>query len=1098
IEPLIGFFVNMLVLRNDLSGNPSFREVLGRVRQTAIEAYAHQEVPFEKLVDELQPERDLSRNPLFQVTFQLQHQQAGTEPEDGGKDQNVQEIETGTAMFDLRLDMIEKGDILYGQLEFSRDLFEVETATPIVAHFQNLLTGIAADPDSRISDLPLLGEAEREQMLSTWNATVAEFPQEKCIHQLVETQAALMPQASALACESQHLTYAQLDQRANQLAHFLQAQGVGPEVVVGVCTPRCPYMVVAELGTMKAGGAYLPIDPAYPADRISFMLEDSKAATLLTLESFQPQLGQQLPGFVRVIPLDTCEPIINRYPRSAPSTNVTSHNLAYVIYTSGSTGRPKGVAIRHAGVLNLIAWHQSTYQVTPVDRATQIAGAAFDATVWELWPYLTAGASIYIAGDETVLTPSGLLSWLAEKQITLTFVPTPIAQVLIEEELPAGLALRALLTGGDKLQHGPKSQISFRLVNHYGPTEYTVVTTVGEVSPQSELQNQPPIGRPITNTKVYVLDRHLNPVPIGVPGELHISGAGLGRGYLYRPGLTAERFIPDPFSDRPGTRMYRTGDLVRYLPDGNLDFLGRVDHQVKVRGYRIELGEIESCLGSHPAVKQAVVLAREDTPGDKRLVAYLVTDPAYDYDQELPQEAWSEEQVSDWQTLYENTYSQPAAYSDPAFDLTGWNSSYSGEPIPAAEMREWIEQTVERVLAHHPRRVLEIGCGTGLILFRVAPHCQDYLGTDFSSVVLQSVRQHLARQKLGQVRLERRMADDFAGIEPASFDLVILNSVVQYFPSIDYLVKVLEGALRAVRQGGVIFIGDVRNYQLLEAFHTSVELTQAPDNLTIEQLRQRVRRRILQERELVIHPHFFGALRSHFPKISRVQAELKRGKADNELTRFRYDVTLYTGETRDLPGLAWREWGKQGLRVEAVREISEQQEPAVLGIGGVPNRRVTAAVNSTKLLQEMEGRETVEEMRAKLDQTQVGGIDPEAFWALGDELAYQVEIGWMGNETDGSYRVLLRRAGREPERFVQEARSEKQKLSPRPLRAFGNNPLQGRFMKQLEPLLRESLLKQLPEYMIPSAFVLLDALPLTPNGKVDRKNLPAPDTARPE
>jgi amino acid adenylation domain-containing protein len=472
-------------------------------------------------------------------------------------------------------------------------------------------------------DLPLLTAAERLTLLVEWNDTQASYPKDLCIHQLIEAQVERSPEAIAVVCEEQQLTYRQLCERANCLAHYLRVLGVGPEVLVGICTQRSLEMVVGLLGILKAGGAYLPLDPAYPFERLAFMLEDAQVPVLLTTE----HLVEKLPTtWAQVISLDSDWELIAQHSCENPTQNTTSDNLAYVIYTSGSTGKPKGVEIQHRGLVNLVTWHQRLYNVTPQDRATQLAGPAFDASVWELWPYLAAGASIHILSAETCsVSPSKLWEWLTESAITICFLPTPLAQTMLAQ-WPQGLALRALLTGGDKLHRVPQKALPFCLVNHYGPTENTVVTTWAPVAAGIKTDAPPPIGRPIANTQIYLLDAKNQLVPIGMPGELHIGGDSLARGYRNRPELTNEKFIPNPFSNSPGDRLYKTGDLARYLSDGNIEFLGRIDDQVKIRGFRIELGEIETVLTQHPCVQQAVVLARSDEAGDKRLVAYIVTE----------------------------------------------------------------------------------------------------------------------------------------------------------------------------------------------------------------------------------------------------------------------------------------------------------------------------------------------------------------------------------------------------------------------------------------------------------------------------------------
>ncbi len=623
VETLIGFFVNALVMRADLSGDPSFREALRRVREMALGAYAHEDLPFEKLVDALEQERDLSRNPLFQVTFQLlsaprASKQAAEEAEE---ETSFPEIEVGTAKFDLRLDLWEIAQGLDGQIEYSTDLFDEATIARMAGHFQVLLEAIVANPDERLSKLALTTEAERRQLLVEYNDTALDYPVDIPVHRLFEAQVKRDPDAPAVAFGGERLTYAQLNRRANRLACHLRTLGVDTESLVGVCLDRSVDLVVALLGVLKAGAAYVPMDPGYPPDRLAFMTEDAQVKVLLS----QQHLSAQLPSEpAPILFMDTDRALIASCGETDPTDTVNPRNLAYVIYTSGSTGAPKGVMIEHGGLANLIAWHLRTYSPTPSDRVTQVAGLAYDATVWELWPYLAAGASVHIVDDVTRLDPAALVEWMATERITLSFVPTPLAEGMVRAPRRDGLALRALLTGGDLL-HGPLTldALPCDLINHYGPTENSVVSTWGVVDGGRPIEN-PSIGRPIDNVNVYVLDRRLQPVPVGVPGELHVGGAGVARGYLNRPELTAERFIPHPFDPRPGARLYKTGDLVRWLPDGRLDFLGRIDHQVKLRGYRIELGEIEAALRRHPGVREGVVVAREDAPGDKRLVAYLV------------------------------------------------------------------------------------------------------------------------------------------------------------------------------------------------------------------------------------------------------------------------------------------------------------------------------------------------------------------------------------------------------------------------------------------------------------------------------------------
>ncbi|MEH2262094.1 amino acid adenylation domain-containing protein [Nostoc sp.] len=615
IEPLIGFFVNTLVLRHQIEGNPSFSEFLSQVRQVATSAYTHQDVPFEQVVEALQPERSLSYNPLFQVVFVLENFLLDT-LELPDVTMTPQFIERGTSQFDLTLAVWDTKEGLIGWWEYNSDLFEPDTIARMTSHFQTLLAAIIANPNQPIGELPLLSQQERHQLLVEWNDTYTPYPKSKCIHELFEEQVEKTPNAIAVVYEDESLTYQQLNLRANQLAHYLQTLGVGAEVLVGICVERSPLMLVGLLGILKAGGAYLPLDPAYPQERLAFMLEDAQVSVLLTQESLVPTLP---PHQARVVCLDSNR-AFSTSKENLPHT-ATTGNLAYVIYTSGSTGRPKGVQIEHRGLLNLVFWHQQAFAVSSLDRVTQVAGVAFDACGWEIWPYLTAGASIHFPDDETRLYPEQLQDWMLSKAIAISFLPTPMAEKMLSLNWPPNAALRTLLTGGDQLHQYPSDSHPFEVVNNYGPTENTVVTTSGTV-PKRQQALSPAIGRAIANTQVYVLDSRLQPVPIGVTGELYIGGESLARGYLHRPDLTAERFISNPFA--PEGRLYRTGDLVRYQADGNIEFLGRIDNQVKIRGFRIELSEIEAILTQHPQVSDAVVIAREDIPGVKSLAAYII------------------------------------------------------------------------------------------------------------------------------------------------------------------------------------------------------------------------------------------------------------------------------------------------------------------------------------------------------------------------------------------------------------------------------------------------------------------------------------------
>ncbi|MFL5357614.1 amino acid adenylation domain-containing protein, partial [Archangium sp.] len=625
MEGLIGFFVNTLVHRTRLSGNPTFRELLGRVKETALGAYAHQDLPFEKLVEELRPERDLSRTPLFQVMFSLQPDSL-PELKLPGLSARALELESHTSKFDLGLTLSETAEGFAGSLEYSTDLFEPSTITRLVGHLHTLLQAIVVDPGQRLSELPLLTAEERQEVLVEWNATASEYPKDSCIHELFEAQAALRPDAIAVEFGSQRLTYRQLDERANQLAHLLRRRGVGPDSRVALCVDRSLELIVSLLGILKAGGAYVPLDSSYPRERLSFMLEDSRPHVLVTTRALLGALPSD--GLDSVL-LDEVQEALAQEPTSAPRSGVLPQHLAYIDFTSGSTGRPKGVCIEHRSVLRTVLGVHYAH-LGPEETFLLIAPISFDASTLEVWGPLLNGARLVVFPPHTPGDVNELADVLARHQVTTLHLTSGLFTQMVDAHLEGLRPVKQLLTGGDVVS-APHVQrvlevLGVPVTACYGPTESTLFASCLRMTRPSEVGASVPIGRPISNTQVYLLDRHLQPVPAGVPGELFISGDGLARGYLGSSSLTAERFLPNPFSSASGARMYRTGDLARHRHDGVLEFLGRIDNQVKVRGFRIELAEVESALLSHASVREAVVVAREDSPGLKRLVAYVTGD----------------------------------------------------------------------------------------------------------------------------------------------------------------------------------------------------------------------------------------------------------------------------------------------------------------------------------------------------------------------------------------------------------------------------------------------------------------------------------------
>ncbi|MDZ8183857.1 MAG: amino acid adenylation domain-containing protein [Nostoc sp. ChiSLP02] len=929
------------------------------------------------------------------------------------------------------------------------------------------------------------------------------------IHSWFEAQVAKAPDAIAIKYATQEYTYRELNEQVNQLAHYLRKLGVRPETLVGIFMERSLLTIVGLLAILKAGGAYVPLDPTYPQERIAFILEDSQVPIILTQQKYLSELPNHN---ATTICLDADWETIARESTQNPESVTNLDNLAYIIYTSGSTGKPKGVSIEHGALSNFIQSVSREYGINKGDRILQFSSINFDASIEEIFTTLTQGATLVLRSQEMLRSIPAFLEACQELDLTVLDLPTAfwhqICAELPHTQLPK--SVRIVIIGGERalpswLEVWRKhTQPHVRLVNTYGPTEATVVTTVCDlagpyaVAIDSEFL---PIGKPIDNVRTYVLDAQLQSVGVGCAGELYIAGAGLARSYLNRPDLTAIQFINNPHQHSGNTRLYKTGDWVRYREDGNLEYLHRVDEQQKIRGFRIELNEIETALEQHPNVQEAIAIVREDVPGDRRLVAYVVPNLAAETTDVFNSSTLENEQIDQWRMIHDSDeFNGVGDRWQSTFNISGWFDSYTGQMIPDVQMQEWVDRTVDRILSLQPRNVLEIGCGTGLMLFRVAPHCQKYLGTDFSQTALNYVQQQLAKPELSlpQVSLYQSPAHDFQAIGSCSFDTVIINSVIQYFPSVAYLMEVLAEAIKVVEPGGCIFLGDIRSYGLLTAFAASIELYQTEDEEPIEVLRHKVEQRLQQEEELTIDPDFFYALGQEYPEIHQVRICIKHGESDNELNRFRYDVILEIGQKASTPiNSVWLNWQEQNLSVSSVQQLLQDTKPPILGIRAIPHAKVIADVKTVELLSSSECPKTVGELRQAVNGiNQQIGVDPEALCKLSQETGYAIAISYSGANSQGYYDVLLQDNSTN-EHYTTPAIPLAQPLASKPWHLYANNPLQSKISHNLVSQLRSDLKGKLPSYIIPSAIVLLNSLPLTVNGKIDRQALPAPSCDRP-
>jgi len=930
------------------------------------------------------------------------------------------------------------------------------------------------DPhDSRDPDLaqtPNLDELERQWAIV--GTTLAEAFAERVRR---------APHDIAVVSGAERIDYAELQARADRLAYTLLEHGVARESIVGIMMERSLSRVVAVLAVVLAGCAYLPLDRRQPMSRTQLVLAEAGARVVL---SDQPVAWPNEEVALMVVDASAA---VND-PRPLPALAIDPDQLAYVMYTSGSTGRPKGVAVSHRAVLDFAA--DRAWQREAQARVLLHTPLGFDLSTYELWVPLLHGGQIIVAPPGEV-DLDVLERIVTDEGITSMFLSTALFNLVAEERPRCLLGLREVWTGGERASAAAVRRMwdgcpRVSVLNGYGPTEATTFATYHRVTSRPQHASVP-IGRPLDDTETYVLDDRLVPVPVGVEGELYLAGAGLARGYLGRPGLTAERFVADPFG-APGSRMYRTGDVVQRNDDGELDFLGRVDDQVKLRGIRIEPGEIEAVLCEHPAVRQAVVVAREQRAGELQLVGYVAAAAAGHEDAGTQQTL----RVASWREVYDAIYEGDADTAASYDDFAGWTSRYDGRPIPRQQMLDWRDATVARILELRPRRVLELGVGTGLLLRELAPQCECYWGTDFSATAIETLGRRVAADPrlTDRVVLQARAADAMEGLPSELFDTIIINSVVQYFPSAAYLVAVIEAAMRLLAPGGAMLVGDVRDRRLLRCFHTEIQLLRASRGERAAAVRTAVARSMAQEQELLVEPSFFAALSGVLPEIGQVDLRIRRGRHHDEMTRYRYDVVLrkppVVVPAPEAPRLRW------GDRIATLAELSElvhAERPAALRVIGVPNARVATALHA---MSRLEAGDELEAVREALTAGEPGVPDPEAFHALGESLGYRVATTWSETGELGRIDVLLvHHEATEPGSFACVPRRTTG-IDRDGLATLTSDPSAAQRDGALVAELRSHLRSRLPEAFVPAAFVVLDTLPLTPSGKVDRHALPAP------
>ncbi|MGP3976837.1 amino acid adenylation domain-containing protein [Streptomyces sp. 8N114] len=1096
VERMLGNFINTLPLRVKLAGR-TVRDLVDEVASGLRELIAREQssLSLAQRCSGLD-----SDTPLFSAAINFRHFEPGHE-EVSAPSLEAQGIGWLSVMdrtnYPMGMSLDDIGDELSLTVQVE-DAVEPETLlTYVETALDGIVEALAADDgrSTRALDIDVLPPAERQRLLATARGERPAYPQDSCLAELFEEQAARRPDAVAVRHGERRLTYAQLNARANQVAHQLRGAGVGPDVLVGLCADRTPELVVGLLGILKAGGAYVPIDPDYPEQRIRSLLESSGVRVVLGQSRLPDALFAQVAGVAEVLHLDTGERAADRAQvlESMPEHNIsrvglglTPDHLAYAIFTSGSTGRPKGVLVEQRGVVRLV--RNPDYFAADEDTVVlHHSSISFDAGSQEvLTPLLSGGLLVLHDGDSK--DPARVLDSVVRTGVDTMLLSAAFLPAFVESAAGRELPLRCLAVVGDTFSARDvrrlyAAQPGLTVVNGYGPTENSIASTYHEIPRDIAEDARVPIGRPVPHTTAYVTDEHLRLVPDGVIGELCLGGAGVARGYLDDPETTAERFVRDPFGEGQGARLYRTGDLVRRLPDGTLEFRGRVDDQVKVRGFRVEPGEIETVLHAHPSVHSAVVVPQ--TSGEVHGLSAYVR-PAEEWLEAAAQEQTAEH-LNQWERLFEDQYSRSGddeAVPDD-LNLAGWESSYTGEPVPEPEMREWIDGTVDSIRRLRPKRLLEIGCGTGLLLFRYAESCEAVHGIDISPSALDDVRRGAERRGWSHVTLRQgdalSVAELGAGTDEAAFDVVVLNSVAQYFPSRHYLDEVIARILPLVEEGGHILLGDIRNLDLFSAHVSAIERSRSGVPSTAGALNAQVQRRRRQETELLVSPTYFTRLQERFEELGAVDIRVKRGVGDNEMLAYRYDVVLTKGTAAPVAEHPWLE----ATTPAELRALLDAGAPDLFGVTGLTNQRVADDVRVCTSLTRWAPSRQVEplpggsrlSMRAQEEIREL-----EAVLRHAEELGYEVSATWSQDRLDGLDLVLGR--GEAPR---VRARS--------PYRALrlANAPQVDRLGSALVRELRDHLSERLPDHMVPGAFVVLEELPVTSQGKVDKRALPAPD-----
>nr|WP_018694105.1 non-ribosomal peptide synthetase [Algicola sagamiensis] len=1056
IERLIGFFVNTLAFRQQIDGEQAFTGFLSQVSQTVKQAFDHQDLPFEKLVEALQPERSLNQAPVFQTAFALQNAPRPPMKLQGLRLEAIP-IDNQTSKFDLFLSMYDHTDDLECVWEYSTSLFLPSTIESMQHHFEQLAMSVLHHPHMSLLALDILNKKEKQALTQGLKAQHQCDQAAPLFSDYLNDWLHISPHSTAILCGDERISYQMLSQQSDQVMQALHHHGAVKGCHIGVCLPKGVDSILAAVSLFKAGLVYVPLDPSYPASRLAYMMNDAQLQFVIVNDETHSCCSQTIPS------IDIAD--LKQHVDAAEYKPVlTLDDIAYIIYTSGSTGQPKGVQLTQKGLAHLMMAQREIFQLAQTDRVFQFAPLSFDAAVWEIVMALGAGGSLAIHSTDKLIPDHSFWEIINNAQVShVTLPPSFLANL---PQTPPE-SLKTIITAGETLPQDIAEIWSKRikLYNAYGPTEATVCATIQRCRPDMQHVS---IGHPLPHVSLYILDEYQQPVPKNVRGELYIGGAGVATGYLNLPEKTASSFVDIPWSDE---KVYRTGDDVKVMADGSLYFMGRRDQQTKVRGFRIELDEIQQLLLQHPQIQEAVVLPQL-TSTQQQLVAYLT-----------PTKATKDQhnsRLNDWSSLFETTYAQ-TDYSP----YLGWHSSFTGEPLPEQEMTAWVEETVQSILPFNPKHVLEIGCGAGLLLNKIAHHCKSYTGTDLSKAALERLQQQIENQSdLNNITLKHQLAHDFSGLKESRYDVIVLNSVIQYFPSIDYLQTVLCGLTELVAEKGRIFIGDIRSLAHFEMLQTAIQCYRAEDNLTVSQLKPRVELHMMQEEELLITPEFFFHFSQSVPRACHFSHSIKPGNYLNELSLYRYQAILHF-EPQLQPDWDIDSHDGQTLSDSQIAEILHDSIADEILIRHLTNPRLQRDSARMNWIQQAKDKQSIHDCPKA--QSAYSNSDFQSLHQLALNSGYTLNIQFsITGQLDQVDAVFLR----DPIALAQHQDFRTKPGPNRPLTQFANHPLLGKLSQQVLPQIKVMVDQQLPEYMRPSGYIMLDKLPMTPNGKVDRKALP--------